>query len=292
MLRTSVEHYRRQQRISAAGLIAARRERRNLTKATEVLVAFQILAARDAVRGVDDMLAEQGIDEPAQATVVPESVAGVASDGRLLGTLLEQARDDFAFGLIVATQLQDAARGAASLGITARQNIGYARMLNPPSCSRCAILAGKFYRWNEGFQRHPRCDCRHIPAREADSSDLTTNPDAYFASLPEAEQDRIFTKSGAQAIRDGADMGQVVNARRGMQKAQVFGQDAFTTLEGTSRRGFAYSQLRGRRDQDRRALGERFSRTQEVRLMPESIYALAKDRADALRLLKLHGYVL
>jgi hypothetical protein len=28
-----------------------------------------------------------------------------------------------------------------------------------------------------------------------------------------------------------------------------------------------------------------------VRLMPESIYEIAADRADALRLLKLYGYI-
>lgn len=37
------------------------------------------------------------------------------------------------------------------------RRFGYVRVLNPPSCGRCAILAGRFYRWSAGFQRHPMC---------------------------------------------------------------------------------------------------------------------------------------
>jgi hypothetical protein len=156
---------------------------------------------------------------------------------------------------------------------------GYVRMLNPPSCSRCAVLAGKFYRWNRGFERHPNCDCRHIPTSEDQAGNLTTNPQAYFDSLTRAEQDRIFTIKGAEAIRDGADISQVVNARRGVAKAQLFGRDVFHTYQGVTRHS-----LFGRR---KRELGKRLP----VRLMPESIYALAEDREDALRLLFLYGYI-
>lgn len=63
------------------------------------------------------------------------------------------------------------------------------------------------------------CDCRHIPCPEAVADDLTTDPRAYFDSLSGPEQERIFTRSGAKAIRDGADMGRVVNARRGMSSS-------------------------------------------------------------------------
>jgi hypothetical protein len=41
-----------------------------------------------------------------------------------------------------------------------------------------------------------------------------TNPQDAFASLSTAEQDATFTKAGAEAIRQGADMGRVVNARQ------------------------------------------------------------------------------
>lgn len=178
--------------------------------------------------------------------------------------------------MVAQTILADAARAAESAAMVARPEVGgWVRMLNPPSCSRCAILAGRFYRWNEGFERHPRCDCVHIPAREALAGDLTVNPNTYFDSLSAANQDRIFTKAGAQAIRDGADINQIVNARRGMRRAQLYGHDVLLTAEGTTRRGFART------------------RTRSPRLMPESIYQIAgNDRDEAIRLLRAHGFIL
>lgn len=218
--------------------------------------------------------------------------------------------------MVAATILTDTARAATSALMTGTPEVqGWVRVLNPPSCSRCVVLAGKFFRWNDGFDRHPRCDCFHVPAREAIAGDLTVNPDAYFRSLTSAEQDRTFTAAGAQAVRDGADLGQVVNARRGMYRAQagparrqaddvvrrgggltrqnVFGRDVATTNEGTTRRGVAYQRLNERfQNPNARTAGERYFRTTGTRLMPESIYEVASDRADAVRLLKLHGYLL
>lgn len=288
MLQSALEHYQRQQRITAGGLIAARRARRKgAFEVAKVVAGFQLLAARDAVSSVGDMLEEQGIEDVPDGAVALAPLAGVASDGRPLDTLFEQAKSDFQFGLMVATQLQDAARGAASVSIASRQRVGYVRMLNPPSCSRCAILAGKFYRWNEGFQRHPKCDCRHIPSLEATATDLTTNPDAYFHSLSTAEQDRIFTKAGAQAVRDGADLGQIVNARRGMATAQIGGRSALVTTEGTTARGIAGRQLGALTKQQ----GSRYRRSSKPRVMPETIYEVAEDRADAIRLLRANGFI-
>lgn len=108
---------------------------------------------------------------------------------------------------------------------------------------------------------YPRCDCIHIPAREDSADDLRTDPKAYFDSLTAAEQDRLFTKAGAEAVRSGADMARVVNARRGMYEA---GGRSYTT------------EAAGRRP----------------RLMPEQILREAgTDRAEALRLFRLHGYL-
>ena len=289
MLASAEAHYVRQQRITAAALTAARRARfGSLDRLVAVVAAGQVLAARDSAASVPLMLAEQGIETDVAGVVSARALAGSASDGRGLRGLLDFTRDprvtDYLFALIVSTQLQDAARGAASVAIAARPKVtGYVRMLNPPSCSRCAVLAGRRYRWNAGFERHPKCDCRHVPASEDTAGDLTTNPHAYFESLSKAEQDSAFTKAGAQAIRDGADAGQVVNARRGMETAQrgrltrtkAFGQDLYVTSEGMTKRGTAYAARGGKK----------------VRLMPESIYELAEDRADAIRLLKAHGYI-
>lgn len=210
---------------------------------------------------------------------------------------------------VAATAVIDAARAAESAASTARPEVaGYVRMLNPPSCSRCAVLAGRFYRWDADFERHPRCDCRSIPVSESLAGDYTVDPDAYFQSLPTAaelearypdltvkkrreagliSQEDVFTADGARAIRDGADVGQVVNARRGMEAAQVYGRDVVITREGVTIRG-RYGAARGALEKKR---GRRYSASTQPRLMPSSIYQIAQDRADAIRLLRLNGFI-
>lgn len=334
MLQSALDHYQRQQRITALGLIAARRSRDNPARLLAVVTAFQLAAAEDAAAAVPLMLAEQGIDAAPDGRVNTRALSGVASDGRPLGSLLEQADTQSAFDMIVTTQLQDMARLSGSLGGVSRPAVsGYVRMLNTPSCSRCVVLAGRFYRFNQGFLRHPKCDCRHVPSTEDHADDLRTDPKAYFQSLEQAEQDRVFTKAGAQAIRDGADLGQVVNARRGarglapaggrytaaeqamlqggksrggLQRVNVYGQEVFITSEGITRKGVAGKVIGGRSGfvgQDAETV-TRITRTgpeartvtrhraKGIRLMPESIYEIATDRADAIRLLKAHGYLL
>jgi len=167
---------------------------------------------------------------------------------------------------------------------------GYVRMMNAPSCSRCVVLAGKFYKRNAGFARHPRCDCRHIPSTESLAGDMTVDPVAYFDSLTKAEQDKTFGAAGGEALRSGANMGQVVNARRGMTTAQVGGRKILTTTEGTTRRGIAYREMGVNRATDIKTAGQRYSRTVRPRLMPETILQVSTDRADYLRLLASNGY--
>ena len=144
-----------------------------------------------------------------------------------------------------------------------------------------------------------------MPAAENVAGELTTDPQAYFQSLSEAEQDRYFTSAGAQAIRDGADIGQVVNARRGMSTTVIGGRSVRVTREGVTRRGFAGRQLieqRGSRRVAAETVTRRTSRGVEertvqrevargVRVMPETIYEVAEDRADAIRLLKANGFL-
>jgi hypothetical protein len=255
-----------------------------------------LAAARGASIYVDRIRRIRRRDRPPHR-VEHRRFAGIASDGRPLTTLLTQPagttlrairdgappRTAAVLGatqldMIVRSEVADAGRVATGVEVTATPTLGYVRMLSPPSCSRCAVLAGRFYRWNSGFQRHPRCDCIHIPATEDQADDLRTDPQAYFDSLSEAEQNRVFTNAGGQAIRDGADLGRVVNARRGMTTTasgrltpqRVSGRDVFTTTEGTRRR-----------------------RRGPVRLMPEQIYLEARgSRDEAIRLLRLHGYIL
>jgi hypothetical protein len=271
------------QRIDPANLDAswARHAPRLLVGVT----GAQLAAARTADDYADAELTEQDVDASSPLRVNANALAGIASDGRPLDSLLYSAvttvKAALASGatleramagglanldMIARTQVADAGRAADGVAITARPQVtGYVRMLVGKSCSRCVILAGRRYEWNRGFSRHPRCDCIHVPAAESLDS-VVTNPRTYFDSLTEAEQDLAFTKAGAQAIRDGADLARVVNARRGMYEA---GGNLLTT-EAITERGT------GRR----------------VRLMPEQIYREAgDDRDEAIRLLRAHGYL-
>jgi hypothetical protein len=113
------------------------------------------------------------------------------------------------------------------------------------------------------------CDCVHVPSAEDVEGDVRTDPKAYFNSLSEEEQNATFTKAGAQAIRDGSDVSRVVNARRTKDSLYTAGGVQYTTEAAT-----------------RRGTGKR------RRLTPESIYKIAGgDRDEAIRLLRLHGYI-
>lgn len=251
-----------------------------------VVAGAQTIAAAEADGYAAEAVDALGLADTRDGDVDATAFAGVASDGRDLASLLYQpaitALAAIAQGvdvdramtagaveldMIVRTQVADAGRVADGVAIVVRPAVdGYVRVLSLPSCDRCIILAGRIYEWNDGFARHPRCDCRHVPVSDGDAEGILTDPQAVFASLSEAEQDRVFTKAGAQAIREGADMARVVNARRGMYEA---GGRMFTT-EATTRRGTGRA----------------------VRLMPEQIYREADgDRGEAVRLLRAHGYL-
>lgn len=259
-----------------------------------VVAAAQGAAAAGAAQFADDALKAQKASTEAYALLRPQAFAGYASDGRdLLGLLFQPAataldalrkgadgRRASAVGLvqldmIVRTQVADAGRIATGVAGAVRPSATtQVRMLSLPSCARCVILAGRTYSWNASFDRHPRCDCVGIPGAENAADDLRTNPRSAFESMTAAEQDKVFTKSGAQAIRDGADMAQVVNARTGMTAAG-------TTTTGTTRAGLAGRRL-GSRDGGR-----------VLRLTPERIYQESRgNREEAIRLLRLHGYVI
>lgn len=271
------------------------------------ITAAQVLAASRADPYATAVLTELGIDATATARIRPVSFAGTASDGRPLGTLLDSPviaarqaiaggadlgtaleRGRYSLARIGASQVQDAGRVAVGTAIAARPTVTrWVRMLNPPSCSRCAVLAGRVYAWNRGFARHPQCDCVHIPSTESIAGDLTTDPRGYFDSLAEADQDRYFTAAGAEAIRGGADVGQVVNARRGMYTT-VDGQRA--TSEGVTRRGvFGAREIHAGAGT---ATGAgRYTATTTVRLMPEAILEQAGSRSEAVDLLRRYGFL-
>jgi hypothetical protein len=174
---------------------------------------------------------------------------------------------------------------------------GYVRVVNPPACARCIILAGKEYGWNKGFQRHPHCDCVHLPttlvARNQHRDRGYINPESYFGNLSRAEQDRIFTAAGARAIREGADMGQVIKARRGMYTTTAYGRTLRATREGATTRGFYYRQERARdiaRGRVPANIGRQY-RLMSPRLLPEQIFELAGSRDEAIAMLRRFGYL-
>ncbi|MET0887562.1 MAG: hypothetical protein ABWX92_14060 [Mycetocola sp.] len=198
------------------------------------------------------------------------------------------------------TLLSDTGRGSERLATMARPVTGFVRMLTPPSCSRCVILAGKRVKSSTPFLRHPGCDCRHIPASESVAGDLTVDPGAYFDSLDEAGQIKLAgSRANAEAIHDhGADMNQIVNAYRkgSVRSAQVFGKSIKYTTAGATRRGVGYKAMSragyASKPTDVRVAGVRYSQARAPRLMPETIATIATDRVDQERLLRLYGWVL
>lgn len=307
------EYWLGQQKVSAATLAVVKRLWRRMGRdfdaswdvMSPALVALieqaQMSSAVMAKDFVPAVLGEQNLDIDPLAEVDPSRFTGVTGGGvpleHALYASVVQAKTGVAKGMgfdaalqlggsylemLTRTVLSDTGRAVESVGIAARPSVGYVRMLNPPSCSRCVILAGRFYRYSAGFRRHPGCDCRHIASTKSVAADISVDPTRYFDSLTAAEQDKAFTKAGAQAIRDGADMSQVVNASKGMQRAQVYGRELAYTTEGTTKRGVAGKVIRAR--------GRNPVTT--PRLMPDAIYQIAESRADALRLLRINGYVL
>jgi hypothetical protein len=274
------------------------------------VAAGQLTVSEGAQAFVASAMAAQGGTAIPEALLVAEAFAGIAPDGGPLETLLflpaigvqrrlaagmtgEQAMlgglADMA--RYAATSISDTARSSVQVGMTAdRQCVAYTRVVTLPACSRCIVLAGQQYPYSEGFLRHPNCDCQTVPLREAEWSGVQS-PKQLAASMSEAERRRVFGADGAQAIDAGADVGQVVNARRGMSMAHVHGRDLRVTSEGTTRRGLFGARARRAGGGFARYPGQRYSRSTTPRLMPEEIFQIADGRAEQLRLLKRYGYI-
>lgn len=334
-LPSSAEAYARDQRLEIQAAVAAtlRQWRRmgpefdaSYAQIEGNLLAITDLAQARVAAGaqlyIPAVLAETG----QKAAVAPrfdvlaDSLVGTAGDGMPTDSLLygavTHAKSAVGAGATVTealssssawistavgTLLSDTGRASEQLATAARPVTGWVRMLNPPSCGRCVELAGKRFRHNQGFQRHPGCDCRHVPASESVAGDLTVDPRAYFDSLDPAGQARLMgSEANAAAVRDnGADISQIINAYRhkgDVTTAQVYSRTVKYTTEGTTRRGLAYSQMRtagyAQAQADVRAKGARYFATRAPRLMPGSIAQIATGKADQERLLRLYGWVL
>src|SRR5690554_6200988 len=210
----------------------------------QVVHVGRAAAASSAAQYTPALLAETKQVAPAVGRVNTASFLSSAPDGRSMSTLLDEsvihAKTAVKHGAsatkalsmtetwlsgVLLTVMADTRRGVVGADIVQRPAIGgYTRMLNAPSCSRCAILAGKWFRWNQGFQRHPRCDCIHVPAVSkgfAQESGFFSDPYEYFNSLSKDQQEKVFGRIEARAVRDGADIFRVENIKnRGLATAK------------------------------------------------------------------------
>lgn len=263
---------------------------RQVHRVAALVSAGQLAAARDA----DPYLTRLLVDVRAVGTLIPESLVGVASDGRSLVDLLmypvwatlnrierglslavSLATGRALLDLLVRTMVADAGRAADLVAMIARPAVtSYIRVVELPACSRCIVLAGREYGITAAFQRHPRCDCtmdpvtKHYRPEPIDALDV-------FNRMSKAKRLAVFGVDAVKAIDAGADIAQVVNARRGMGTATRYGKQIQTTTEGTTKRGLARARMGRAAD----------------RLMPEEIVKLADSRDDMIRLLKKYGYV-
>lgn len=265
LIRSANAHKQRTDTLTRAAFVRSAAAWRNVNPSSIVAswqtlmgaaLAAIMLAQRNAMvdteNTTDMALTRQGIDFDA----APLRVDAIAGTMPLTSAALDAALAGVAFhtldrirggasqtlalnrGLVelsalVQVAVADAARATASIRLgQTKQKVTYVRVASAGSCARCAVLAGRTYAWNAGFLRHPRCRCLHFPTTSQVASTMAVDPAEQFAALPVAEQDRIYTKSGAEAIRQGADINQVVNARRGMTASGRF------TSEGSSRRGY------------------------------------------------------
>lgn len=236
------------------------------------------------------VLADQDFWVAPNGFVDPDGLAGIAAKGgNLRGQLLEPAyrtdrliaggmapskamsqAENALFFQLVST-LADTSRAAAGMDVALRDGVGYVRVVHGSACGRCIILAGRFYRWNQGFERHPNCRCEHEATTKPRSEGMFDDPYKAFENMTPEQQAKAWGIDNAKAIREGADIYQVTNARRGMTKTRMF------TTEGMTKRGNALQGLkRGQR-----------------RLTPEAIYKQAgNNRVKARELLTEHGYIL
>lgn len=252
-----------------------------LTRGQERAAALAATYTREAWGGAD-------------LALEPAAFAGLASDGRPLDTLLQGAavaanlaaqpdpNDVRTADLLIQqakkgnraakawllnasrTQVADSSRAALRAAM-ALHDKGGIRVANPPCCGRCAILHGRHYRWNHAFQRHPGCDCT---MRLEDRASKITEDD----EIP-LDMIRGLSQADRQAVEMGADLSRVVNAHRGMYTAEMIGgQRVKATLDLTMHRDARFS-------------------AQGVRLRPEAILGQAKDRDEALALLRRYGYL-
>jgi hypothetical protein len=288
--------------------------------------AAQMANARDSQTYLNQVVRQAGADSA--DPIIASSFVGIDGSGRGVDSLLFGAvtttKQAIGSGMGLVNAFQSGASYLAAMMKTALADVGrasdmaasvgkgythYVRVVSPGACSRCAILAGKESA-SRAFLRHPGCHCTAAPETTKDHGIYTT-PEQYFESLSKAEQDRVFTKAGAEAIRSGANPIRVVDSRRGMRRAALIkpgGSGRLTAVrigvhpDGTPVMGYVTGEAAtvrgsfGRRN-ERMGIGvekagdRRYSTVKRTRLMPETIVSLTEDPLARRVLLRDAGYL-
>lgn len=245
--RVSIQQYERQQQI--AGVTVAALLRLWAQAGTEFDFAYQQLRPRmvetiqlgraasvhAAIPYTSEVLAETRQVGVPSGAIVPAAFLATAPNGLPVTATLDalpvkakqavgrgatalEARSAAGSWLsgIALTMLADTRRDVFQADIVSRPQVtGYVRMLNPPSCSRCVILAGKRFAWNQGFQRHPNCFPAGVvvsgPSPEGATrrwyeGELVTLTTASGEQLPATANHPILTSRGwvpANLIKEG-----------------------------------------------------------------------------------------
>lgn len=263
-LRSAARHYRLSALLAQRAATEARKARpRGFPAVAGVVLTHQVAQATMSQTAIAAMLAEQKIDAAAEALL--NTISFTTATDNLLAMI--EAAGEVGFDRLVESLVQDAGRSAESVAITARPHVQHVRYLSPPSCPRCAVLAGRIYRYSEGFQRHPNCDCTMIPVTVA-SPDFLHDPVELMKQglittgrrnkAGVLVQRQALSEADRKAILDGADFNKIVNVR--LSKAGL--------------------------KQSGRVL------TRRDRPTPEGIYASTNTREEAVAALKAAGYLL
>jgi hypothetical protein len=209
-----------------------------------------------------------------------------------------------ALTVVVGAAVQDAGRMADITAMNAKTYTRYVRAAGGACCSRCAVLLGMASA-RDAFLRHVCCQCTAMPVEVTrDGRDgrvpagFFSSPGEFFDSLSKEEQDARFTKAGAEAIRQGADVSQVVNARRGAYVSSYL--ERTRAGEQVSRMSLRPVTIGRKPDGSplqvfvtKAGNGSRNSRYPDgLRLTPEQLITMAHGNNARLRdLLKTYGYM-
>src|SRR5574343_706079 len=195
-----------------------------LPRAIVLVGSAQVGAATDGAATVGAELAQAGFPEQQLARVAPAAFAGWLEDAdtgavttldKALYSPLIRARQsvgDPALMLLVGRSaleatvqaaVADAARQASGVQAVATARTVATWYEPAPYCQRCAVLIGKRVKPTTQFVRHPRCDgmVRILSERDREV-------------LPEVTPEQVtdLNRWQRQALEEGADFNQVVNA--------------------------------------------------------------------------------